>query len=357
MSVFVRLLILSSIFVTACIGGEDELSALEQAARRGCIGPTYACGSNGNSPKMDNLYSHDFSTKKNVPNAAGFELYSVQFNKQPQTMRVFKSEVEITDTATGVVRTGSAANGTQAVYYNKLTSQFYTMTFWRRGSATFWAKPGGTSKSTPTYFVQWKLGKPDETGEYENICSNPPLGDQPDGMDGESVVLFETDRIHSRNKTVYGQDATWWNIGCVGHALAKMHLVGHTQAAQNLTAGDPVGRKFTTNVLERQTFLKMITGDYCGTGDAFTVAGQPLEYADHRGWMKWPTPLPALEARWNEKGAMCLNIARIDANPTPEGISEFNGLVVDAINSVCSIPTCTGSVTTFDKALWISGNP
>ena len=361
MSVLFRLLLLaSSVFAVACVeGGLDEDFVEQEASRLGSGGcPELACGSGGNSPKIDNYESHDFPMVIDpaVKNTAGFTLVSVTYAGAPQTMRVSKSELEITDVATGTVRRGAAAAGTNALIYNAQSDKYYTLTFQSRGQGTFWATPGGVSKSTPTYLLRVKPGKPDQSGEYENICSNP-VGGEVGGIPGDRVVLFETDRINSRMKTVFAQDARFYNVGCVDHALFKLHMTGHTQAAQNITASDPVGQKFQTKPTQRQAFLKMITGDYCGTGDAFTVAGQPLLYGDYRGWMKLPTPLPALEARWDEHGAQCLNTPRIDANPTAEGIAEFGGKVVDAIASVCKIPKCTGDASSFGTSWWVSANP
>ena len=101
-----------------------------------------------------------------------------------------------------------------------------------------------------------------------------------------------------------------------------MALTGHTEAAH-------VNHTFTTTLAERQAMLKMFAADYCGDGTVFTVAGQPLNWADDHGTMKMtalmfspPQPL-VLEARWNEKGAVCLNKPRVDVHWTALGAATF----------------------------------
>ena len=89
-------------------------------------------------------------------------------------------------------------------------------------------------------------------------------------MKKHHALVFEGDRINVRTLTVDSIEPRWFNIGCAETALAKMHLNGHTHPAA-LYSGLPFVSR-----LERQTFLKMITGDYCGHGRPFTVAGQPL---------------------------------------------------------------------------------
>ena len=146
-------------------------------------------------------------------------------------------------------------------------------------------------------------------------------------MDEFHAVVFEGDRVDSLAKTVTGIDTGWFNIGCAGHALAKLHLTGHTQGAQ-------VGAGYVTSVAERTTMLKMITGDYCGEGIPFTVAGVDLTWRDHRSWMGFDPLDASTEARWTPDGASCLNEPRLASNPTDLGSKTFED-VGKAIAEMC----------------------
>lgn len=343
-----RLCVLHALCLAACMGGLDdpELAEVEQGAAR-C--PNWMCGSGMNSPEIDHVGIHDVPTKAGLVTANGFRLHAVERLGKPQSLRVIGSDVETTDRATGIVRVGATALPVDIVLVNDRSGATYTLRIDARSTATFWARPNGKSLVTPTYFVTWKKGLPQASGEVRNICTQPIL-DQVGGMDGSHVVLFEGDRIDARAKTVAAPDPVWFNLGCAGHALMKLHMVGHTQGALVRSAG-----LLATTRAQRQTFLKMITADYCGTGDSFTVAGQPLEYTDPLRWL----PLPAagsLEARWTERGAACLNTPRIDANPTAEGSAVFGTTVKAEIAATCSIPKCTGAAGD-PFAGWVSVNP
>lgn len=114
-------------------------------------------------------------------------------------------------------------------------------------------------------------------------------------------------------------------------ALAKLQLTGHTEVAK--LAG------FNTTISHRQTMLKMLSADYCGTGKPFTVAGQRLEWKDDRGTMKLPSHLQSeVEARWTPQGAACLGVPRVAAHPTPASTAEFGDEldeIRDLINTEC----------------------
>jgi hypothetical protein len=95
----------------------------------------------------------------------------------------------------------------------------------------------------------------------------------------------------------------WFNIACAGSALAKLHLLRHTDAGA-------VG-SYTTTLDERRAMLKMYSADVCGRGESFTRPGEPLLLADNRGWYTFnPATASSWEAIWNAKGARCLDVPR-----------------------------------------------
>jgi len=102
----------------------------------------------------------------------------------------------------------------------------------------------------------------------------------------------------------------WFNIGCEGHTLSKLRLT------RNTIHTAPSWK----NV---QAAFKMLSGDYCGTGRAFTVDGQPLVWQDRGGMRFYQTPLE-LEARWDENGATCLDSPRLQRSNTPLASDGFS---------------------------------
>jgi hypothetical protein len=123
----------------------------------------------------------------------------------------------------------------------------------------------------------------------------------------------------------------WINIACAGTALAKLFLVRHTEASQEVR----------TTRAERQAMLKMFTADVCGDGTSFTVHGQPLFWADVKGITRFPDAPASIEAVWSAKGAVCLERPRR---------SELAG----AIQARCGpLPRCT----THTQGHVVSANP
>ena len=155
----------------------------------------------------------------------------------------------------------------------------------------------------------------------------------------ESVV-FEGDRINAGAKTMHPFfDDAWFNIGCAGHTLAKLHLMRHT-----LGGSAP---SFGITHEEQQATLKLLTADYCGRGRPFTIAGVPLVWqGDVMTYRSTPWKL---EARWNENGATCLNLPRLSLQD-PD--------VAAQIAAECAIPTCSdGDPYSYGNALRVSSLP
>jgi hypothetical protein len=215
-----------------------------------------------------------------------------------------------------------------------------------------WAQPaaGAPHVTLESYRLDWTELVNNTPGRFQNVCKNPPTRESSDllGMVGQNAyhtLLFEGDRIDAAHKLDTAIDPSWFNLGCAGSALAKMALTGHTQAAANANT-------FVTTLPERQTMLKMLAADYCGDGTPFTVAGQPLNWADDHSTMKLtallaqpPQPL-VLEARWTATGAACLDVPRVDAHPTTLSAQVFGPNVYDQVRNHCPAqmpPACADS--------------
>jgi hypothetical protein len=190
-----------------------------------------------------------------------------------------------------------------------------------------------------SYELDWKpLGY---IGHALPVCAQPN-NDDILTMDRYHALVFEGERIDAARKTVGATlDARWFNIGCAGSTLAKLHLTGHTQAAES--------DGFSTTIRERQTMLKMLSADYCGSGRAFTVGGQPLHWVDDHGTMTVGLFGNYTEADWTANGASCLDTPRVVANPTATSLAHFPdaATVAAEIYDACRgapPPPCTGAM-------------
>jgi hypothetical protein len=207
----------------------------------------------------------------------------------------------------------------------------------RTGQSTFWiddpAQPGAQpsfERLAPVYHFlvarqELALGcdapLPYEKPGVWNLCNDKASGDRLDEQDRPMVgkaVVFSGDRFTEQGNTVSPSDPTgWFNIACAGSAPWKMHLDRQTAAA----SGPPVYR---TTTAQRNAYLKMLTGDYCGDGRLdFARPGWPL-------WMLFAAPFEPLvpdagggvmlipraeasstDAIWSDAGAVCIDTPRL----------------------------------------------
>lgn len=181
------------------------------------------------------------------------------------------------------------------------------------------------------------------------IVRPPPGGDELLGMRSGESVVFEGDRFDARAMTTAEVgDALWFNLGCAGHTLAKLHLTRNTIAGGAASYG--ISGK------DRQATLKMMAADYCGDGTKFTVAGEPLRWRG--GLVDFYTFPSSLEARWTNEGATCLNEPRLRHTTSTLAPQIFGPSIDAAIAAHCAIPKCSDlDVTHFEGASRVSGNP
>jgi hypothetical protein len=283
-----------------------------------------------------------------LENVEGFRVKKVTMGTWPGAteykLTVKGARISATPVGGGTTLTGGAVLGL-VLHVEHKSGTAYWIRIADIGRTPYWARPRGVTYWATTYVLQWTASKvaPGTKQVWDNVCSNPVADDAENlGMNAFHSVVFEGDRISGEKKLVYAIDTDWFNIGCAGHALAKQHLTGHTEGAATAVAA------FATTIDERTTALKMFAADYCGTGTAFTVAGTPLEWRDHRGWMNYSGPVK-LESRWSPTGATCIEETRLDpiAHAT---------LLAD-INAECGFtpPTCSALDGTADPNVF-AGN-
>ncbi len=169
------------------------------------------------------------------------------------------------------------------------------------------------------------------------------------GMNFEETLVFEGDRFDAASMTMAQEaDPRWFNLGCAGHTLAKMHLTRNTIAS----GAEAYGAKHH----ERQATLKMLVADYCGDGTPFTVAGEQLRWMG--GEITYFTRPQTLEARWGSDGAKCLHEPRLRNTSSTLAPQLFGNDIDQAIASQCSIPRCEDlDVMALEGSPRISGNP
>jgi hypothetical protein len=333
---------ISSMVVAAlgvgCVSDELEPRTAEVDQQlAGC--DIFMCGSN--SPQIAEFGFWDLNLPPALgvpgqPNNVGLQLYGFVQGPRLYLPRVIGGRLSAILGSTTL--TGSAlVNGW---FYLRHGSRRFQLRITEVNTVDSWAVPtSGPSVVLEDYKLDWSEFTNGNWGRFVNVCTNPPGRESGElltmtGQDMFRTLLFEGDRIDAAHKRDTGIDTTWFNLGCAGSALAKMALTGHTEASH-------VSGAFHTTLAERQTMLKMLAADYCGDGEPFTVAGQPLNWRDDHGTMKLtallmfpPQPL-ALESRWNENGAVCLDKPRVDAHWTALGAATFGSDVYDQVASHC----------------------
>ncbi len=317
----VRIAVVSSLILHGCVGEDLGLGVAEQFAKAqpdgdgGC--PPWACGSN--SPIIDLGAFHELNGMPYKPNLEGFAITA--FRKfeggtwKPYTADVVNAWLVAKGATGNTVHTGAAVVG--MVFTITRGTQTYYMRVAELSRTPLWAKnAAGLYPSTPTYRFTWSTSPPTSTtGVQVNLCG---ANNEHDGMADFQAVVYEADRIDADGIKFLREEAGWFNIGCAGHLVAKQHLTGNTKAAAGLLGLAPASPNMRT------ANLKMLSADYCGGGDPFTVAGTPLRWKDLSGRMNnIPAVLTNIEARWNETGAICLNVPRVDYGWTLLGYQKF----------------------------------
>ena len=338
----------ASISGLGCMASDEpQTDEVEQLV--GC--GSWTCGAN--SPIINNFGFHD-SHEGWLPNLAGLEnqagLKIVRFTKAGTSYRLDVRDGRLYGYQ-GIVLalSGQALVDARIVMQHAGSGSHFAIRIASvQSNVNYWAAPQAQPAPTlESYRLEWNfsdaLGNT-TTSRWTNVCSrasevpadNTPPVDMPGfvAMSGYNTLLFEGDRVDAGHKMFLSAlDSKWFNFGCAGSALAKMALMGHTQAARS--AG------YDTTIPERTTLLKMFVADYCGTGAVWTVAGQPLSWKDNRGFIDH-APNATIEARWTAQGASCLQKIRIDSNPIQLATDTY-GMGPHMPSCLTPIPTCANT--------------
>lgn len=311
----------------ALVEGEETTPAIEETAQAiGC--PEDVCGSN--SPKIEVQGFHELNVAGR-PNAEQMRILSTTLGSQRVNVVVENGQLYASVGGRRRV-TGQSLVGLrialEAVVKDQRRKYLLEIEEVRE-----LAYPVGARGTTGAYVVKYT----DSDGHRQNLCGYRPGGSNPDlpslpwdegfGQRPTEALFFEGDRIDTSAMTIGGYDPQWFNIGCAGHALAKLHLTRHTTPSEADRHGHPHD--------QRQATLKMFVADYCGDGTAFTVPGQPLTWRDAQSVVPFFAAPTTIEARWKASGATCLGEPRLRYPATEEGRTKFPQGVYAAIQASC----------------------
>lgn len=147
-----------------------------------------------------------------------------------------------------------------------------------------------------------------------------------------AVIAIASDETYDEfTKNVSTGMDDWFSLACPGGALHKMLMMNYGPNANWNNTGHPAG------VDERQALLRAITADYCGFGKSFTHPGTPVVWVDRDNTVIHDiASAGALEALWNEDGALCVHTPRLSneftyADIANNCLAQFN----------VSVPSCT----------------
>ena len=140
---------------------------------------------------------------------------------------------------------------------------------------------------------------PDHPSGYVNVC---PEDDDPNA----TIVTVIGGETYDRDDiTVNAGMAGWVTLACAEEAGFKMKMLGYSPNVSLGASASP------STWEQRQATLKMITADYCGTGDSYTEQGTHVNWYNAGGSVGTPNYALAIEAYWTEQGAICLTTPRI----------------------------------------------
>lgn len=321
----------------------------------------FMCGTNSPQIAEFGFWDLNLPTTFGVPGAANNVGLEVVFFVQGSAFylpRVVGGRLFAVDPGGGPTLSGAGLVG--GFLYLRNGSRQFQIRITDVAQVETWARrTDGVHVMLESYRLDWTEFLNGAWGRFRNTCKNPPSRENPDLLtmatndNNFRTLLFEGDRIDAAGKRDTGIDTSWFNLGCAGSALAKMALTGHTEAAR-------ITRSFATTLAERQTILKMFAADYCGTGQPFTIGGQPLDWRDDRGTLKLPAGPPPLvrEARWTPGGAACLDKPRLDAHWTQAGFDAFGSDVYDQVMAVCpQLPACADTTLDTDGYHLLTATP
>ena len=151
-----------------------------------------------------------------------------------------------------------------------------------------------------------------------------------------AVTILHGETYDSELKQVDQIGSQWITLACIDEAAAKMKRLGYSPGGEMPDTYQPA------SVAQRNATLKMITADFCGTGESFTAHGTKLRWDNAGHTIIPPQPIMLagpIEAVWDEHGAMCIGEARL-------------GNEADILQACPSLPDCATFLPTNPVYEW-----
>ncbi len=286
--------------LAACVEADpEELGVAEQNA--GCS--AWGCGSN--SPILGPLYFHEL--KESGTSLEGIGIVDMVQNNVHYRVHVHADKLYGISLNGGPNLSGAALDGARI----NLTTPAGNATLYienvNTASQKFWRGP---ATYVETYELRYTGAGVPNFGAPLPLCQNPPGRRDGEGsywLEQYEAILFTGDRYNASSKTVTAttpaQSGDYFNIACAGGALAKLHLNRYTYAGS--TSG------YTSGGATRQAMLKMYTGDFCGTGVAYTRQGVTLRWTNAQLQTSAGGSTASNEALWDLNGAKCIKVHRL----------------------------------------------
>jgi hypothetical protein len=170
------------------------------------------------------------------------------------------------------------------------------------------------------------------------LC-DPALGDDPGASHhtipngtGRAVIFrgdFYDDNYTVRDVAAKGEEDVF-NIACKGTTISKLAFLRHTTAAETSYNAvvpkllDQAKAAMQTSLHERQTMMRLLTADYCGTGHPYGQNGTPIHIGLHGPYAVTAADYvtnagDVTDGVWTSQGARCIGVPRI-APDDPESM-------------------------------------
>lgn len=275
-------------------------------------------GNYRNSPRAD---THSLSNFLEDPSlGSGLALAAIEDPNGQRDQVVFDGDELVAYTPSGDLR-GANLVGSTLIF--EISGSEYGVYIGSYSDQPDWV----SGALIPTYGLANVEKGPSGDPIHTSVCSDLEWNDD------TNVVFIPGETYDEDALTVQANALGSVTMACQGHAIAKLKFVG----------ADP-GDAYGSDWKDRQAALKMLTADYCGSGDSYTTLGQPLDWHDRLGRFTlgfFPT-FDDLEARFDHGGATCLNTPR---NPAVER---------DQVHCVDELPKCTSAFGQLLGADWAS---
>lgn len=150
----------------------------------------------------------------------------------------------------------------------------------------------------------------------EAFCHDPVLG-------AAAVTIVHGETYDGVHKIIDQVGDQWITLACVDQAAYKVKRLGY---GPNGNQG-PEGKPATPG--QRTATLKMVTADYCGTGQSFTVDYSRVYFSNKAKSLTFDpiVGFVSIDAIWSEKGALCFD--------APRHVRQKE------ILAVCQLPLCS----------------